>query len=104
LPALEAVLTLAIMTSTATNDTLTIDVGDFQERCFELLEAMDTRRLVRIVITHRDRTVAEITPPWGEPPRLWGAHRGSVTVLPGVDLTESVLDEPLDAELGILHR
>jgi hypothetical protein len=25
-------------------------------------------------------------------------------VAPGVDLTEPVLDEPLDAELGILHR
>ena len=31
--------------------------------------------------------------------------RGTVADFPpGVDLTEPVLDEPLDAELGILHR
>jgi hypothetical protein len=30
--------------------------------------------------------------------------KGTIHVAPGVDLTEPVLDEPLDAELGILHR
>jgi hypothetical protein len=30
--------------------------------------------------------------------------RGSVVIPEGFDLTEPVLDEPLDAELGILHR
>jgi hypothetical protein len=49
--------------------------------------------------------VAELKPPAAGPrPSLWGCHRGSVTVAPGVDLIDPVLDEPLDAELGILHR
>lgn len=31
---------------------------------------------------------------------LFGAHRGSVTIREGVDLTQPVPDEPTDAETG----
>jgi hypothetical protein len=99
LPPRKAVPTLTVMTGTPTDGTLTIDADDSQARCLELPEAPEAKRLARIVVTSQGRAVAEVIPP-----RLWGAMRGSVTVAPGVDLTEPVLDEPLDAELGILHR
>jgi hypothetical protein len=37
-------------------------------------------------------------------PTLWGAHRGSVEVEAGADLTAPTLDEALDAASGVLHR
>ena len=46
----------------------------------------------------------DVTPPRTTMPKLWGALRGSIDVAPGVDLTEPVLAEPLDAEQGILNR
>ena len=94
------------MLDTATPDgTLTLGASAFKARCLEVFKALETRKLARVVVTRRGRPVAELVPPRGDaPPSLWGAHRGSVTVAPGVDLTEPVLDEPLDAELGILHR
>lgn len=95
------------MIDTATPDgTLTLSASAFKARCLEVFKALEARKLARVVVTRRGRPVAELVPPRGvgAPPRLWGAHRGSVTVMPGVDLTEPVLDEPLDAELGILHR
>jgi antitoxin (DNA-binding transcriptional repressor) of toxin-antitoxin stability system len=104
LPPRKAAPTLATMTGAPADGALTIDADDFQARCFELLEALEAKRLTRVVVTSRGRVVAEIIPPGSEAPRLWGAMRGSVTVMPGVDLTEPVLDEPLDAELGMLHR
>ncbi len=91
------------MANIGTDDTLTVNADDFRARCLELLKALEAGRLVRVVIRH-DRVVAEITPPRTEPLRLWGAMRGSVTIAPGVDLTEPVINGPLDAELGILHR
>jgi len=93
------------MTETATPDgTLTLSASAFKARCLELFKALEARKLARVVVTRRGRPVAELVPPRAEPPSLWGRHRGSVTVASGVDLTEPVLDEPLDAELGILHR
>jgi antitoxin (DNA-binding transcriptional repressor) of toxin-antitoxin stability system len=95
------------MLDTATPDgTLTLSASAFKARCLEVFKALEARKLARVVVTRRGRPVAELVPPRGgdASPSLWGAHRGSVTVAPGVDLTEPVLDEPLDAELGVLHR
>jgi antitoxin (DNA-binding transcriptional repressor) of toxin-antitoxin stability system len=94
------------MLDTATPDgTLTLSASAFKARCLEVFKALEARKLARVVVTRRGRPVAELVPPRvAEPSRLWGAHRGSVTVARGVDLTEPALDEPLDAELGILHR
>ena len=83
---------------------LTLSASAFKARCLEIFKALEARKLVRVTITRRGKPVAEVTPPAAKPVRLWGAHAGSVTVAPGVDLTAPVLDEPLDAELGILHR
>lgn len=35
---------------------------------------------------------------------LYGFMRGSVIISPDIDLTEPTIDEPFDAEQGILHR
>jgi antitoxin (DNA-binding transcriptional repressor) of toxin-antitoxin stability system len=91
----------------APDGTLTVSASAFKARCLELFKALEARKLARVVVTRRGRPVAELVPPRAgtEPePGLWGCMRGTVTIPPGVDLTEPVLDEPLDAELGILHR
>jgi antitoxin (DNA-binding transcriptional repressor) of toxin-antitoxin stability system len=46
----------------------------------------------------RNRPVAAIVPIDVEPPELWGAMRGSVTILPDTDLTAGT-GEVWDAEL-----
>jgi antitoxin (DNA-binding transcriptional repressor) of toxin-antitoxin stability system len=84
---------------------LTVSASLFKARCLEIFKALEARKLTRVTVTRRGRPVAELTPPReAARPSLWGCMRGTVTVAPGVDLTEPVLDEPLDAELGILHR
>ena len=83
---------------------VTISATEFKARCLALFKELEARKLTRVVVTRRGRPVAELVPPRAAVPSLWGAMRGSVKVAPGVDLTEPVLDEPLDAEAGILHR
>ena len=75
-----------------------------QGRCLAIFKDLEARRLSRVLVTRRGRPVAELTPPRTELPTLWGAHRGSVEVAPGADLTAPVVDEPLDAAAGVLHR
>lgn len=83
---------------------LTIGATAFKARCLEILKALETRKLTRVTVTRRGRPVAELAPPQGALPDLWGCMKGTGSIAPGVDLTEPVLDEPLDAEQGILHR
>ena len=83
---------------------LTVSATAFRARCLVILEDLEARKLTRVLVTRRGRPVAELTPPRVEPPTLWGAHRGSVEVAPGTNLTASVVDDALDAEAAILHR
>lgn len=83
---------------------LTISATEFKARCLALFDDLEARRVDRVIVTRRGRPVAELGPAAQELAPLWGAHRGSVTVAAGVDLTEPVLDESLDAESGPLHR
>jgi hypothetical protein len=83
---------------------VTLSASEFKAKCLAIFDQLDGRKIDRVVVTRRGRPVAELTPPRGEVPSLWGAHRGSVSVAPGSELTEPVLDELLDAELGVLHR
>lgn len=83
---------------------LTISVSAFKARCLEIFKALETGELARVTVTRRGRPVAELTPLRAERRRAWGCMQGTVRTAPGLDLTEPVLDEPLDAELGILHR
>jgi hypothetical protein len=90
------------MASIGTDNTLTMTSGTSRSAASSSWKRWG--RLAHVAATRHDRTVAGIVPPRSEPLRLWGAHRGSATVAPGVDLTGPVLDELLDAELGVLHR
>jgi hypothetical protein len=86
------------------DDVLEVSASQFKARCLAIFKDLEARRLTRVLVTRRGRPVAELTPPHVELPTLWGAHRGSVEVAPGADLTAPVVDEPLDAAAGILHR
>lgn len=85
-------------------DVLELSASQFKARCLAIFKDLEARRLSRVLVTRRGRPVAELTPPRVELPTLWGAHRGSVEVAPGTDLTAPVVEETLDAEAGILHR
>lgn len=95
---------MSILTQADASGALTIGASAFKARCLEIFKALESGKLARVTVTRRGRPVAELTSPAAERPSMWGCHRGSVTVAPGIDLTDPVLDEPLDAELGILHR
>lgn len=83
---------------------LEINVTLFKARCLELLKALETNKLKTIKITRRGKPLAELKASGNTVASLWGAHRGSVQIADGVDLTAPVLDEEFDAERGILHR
>jgi prevent-host-death family protein len=60
-----------------------------------------------VTITKRGRPVAVLVPPDDARDairQLHGFLRGSVVMPPGTDLTAPILDEPLDASAGRLHR
>jgi prevent-host-death family protein len=87
--------------------TETISASEFKAKCLGILDRLASHELERVIITKRGQTVAVLTPP--EPQAdavrdIYGFMRGSVTIPEGFDLTEPVLDEPLDAAEGILHR
>jgi antitoxin (DNA-binding transcriptional repressor) of toxin-antitoxin stability system len=86
------------------DDVLRVSATEFKARCLAIFKDLEARRVGRVLVTRRGRPVAELTPPRTELPTLWGAHRGSVEVELGIDLTASVLDEALDAAVGVLHR
>jgi hypothetical protein len=85
----------------------TISVTDFKARCLGLLKRLGQRKLDRVNVTRHGTLVAVITPP-PDPAESLRAFHGSMkdrTIIPpGLDLTAPVLEEPLDAERGILHR
>ena len=83
---------------------LEVSASQFKARCLAIFKDLEARRLTRVLVTRRGRPVAELTPPRLELPTLWGAHRGSVEVAPGAELTAPVVDAPLDAAAGVLHR
>jgi antitoxin (DNA-binding transcriptional repressor) of toxin-antitoxin stability system len=85
----------------------TLSVTDFKMRCLELLKRIGQRKLDRITVTRHGQVVAVITPPLSPAQSLRAFHgsmKDRTVIPPGLDLTEPVLDEPLDAEQGILHR
>jgi antitoxin (DNA-binding transcriptional repressor) of toxin-antitoxin stability system len=85
-------------------DVLEVSATAFKARCLSIFKDLEARRVTRVLVTRRGRAVAELIPPRTELPTLWGAHRGSVEIAPGIDLTAPVVDEALDAAAGVLHR
>jgi hypothetical protein len=72
---------------------LTVSDTEFQAKCLELFDDLKEHKVSKVIVTHDGKPVAELTPPQGEPPRLFGAHRGSVVIPPGVDLTKPTFDD-----------
>ncbi len=79
-----------------------------------ILDRLAAHDLTRVSITKRGKVVAVLTPP-DDPDfavrRLHGFMRGSVIFMrgsviapPGLDLTTPILDEPLSADEGVVHR
>lgn len=84
------------------DDVLTIGATEFKAKCLAIFDQLEGRKLSRVIVTRRGKTVAELVPPGERPPSLWGAHPGSAIAAPGIDLTEPAFDEPFDAQAGIL--
>jgi len=85
----------------------TFSATDFKAKCLEILDRLAAHELTRVSITKRGKVVAVLTPP-DDPDfavrRLHGFMRGSVIAPPGFDLTTPILDEPLSADEGVVHR
>ncbi len=83
----------------------TISASEFNAKCLHILDRLASHELDRVVITKRGRTVGILVPPdTVAVDDIYGCMRGSVIIPEGFDLTASALDEPFDAEQGILHR
>jgi prevent-host-death family protein len=86
--------------------TQTINASEFKAKCLDILDRLAEHELERVVITKRGRIVAVLTPPDDDAAAIRNLHgfmRGSVTIPPGVDLTEPVTGEAFRAEDGELH-
>ncbi|MGH6897994.1 MAG: type II toxin-antitoxin system Phd/YefM family antitoxin [Geminicoccaceae bacterium] len=79
---------------------LEINVTDFKAKCLALFKELERRRYAKVVVTRRGRPIAQLTPAVNEVPDLYGCMKGSVSIPPGVDLTEPVLEEIPEAESG----
>lgn len=69
----------------------TIGVTAFKAQCLGLIDDVAQGKTDRIILLKHNRPIAALVPVHddaGEPFDLWGAMRGTVTVAPGVDLTE----------------
>jgi antitoxin (DNA-binding transcriptional repressor) of toxin-antitoxin stability system len=79
----------------------TIGVTAFKSQCLAFIDKVAQGKTGRVVLLKRGRPIAAIVP-IAENAKdsfdLWGAMRGTVTVAPGVDLTEPT-GERWDAEL-----
>ncbi len=89
------------------NKTLEIAASEFKAKCLDLMDQLARRKLDRIIVTKRGRPVAVLTPPptaEEAADAFFGFMKGTVGAPEDFDFTAPVLDEPLDAEQGILHR
>ncbi len=86
-------------------ETETVSASEFKAKCLNILDRLAGHEIDRVIITKRGQTVGVLLPPEAVTVQdLYGSMRGSVIIPEGFDLTEPVLDEPFDAEDGILHR
>jgi len=80
------------------DDTTTIAVTAFKGRCLAVIDDVAQDKTGSVVVMKRNRPVAAIVPIDDDPPDLWGAMRGSVTVAPDTDLAAPT-GEVWDAEV-----
>lgn len=83
-----------------TNKETSVGVTAFKSKCLGLIDDVAQGKTGRVLLLKRNRAVAAIVPvndDQGDVQDLWGSMRGTVTVAPGVDLTEPT-GEVWDAE------
>ena len=81
-----------------------VSVTDFKARCLEFFDRLSDGSLDEIEVTRRGKVVAVVTPPPTdevEARSVHGSMAGMVLVSPGVDLTEPIFDEELEAAEGL---
>lgn len=86
-------------------DSEVVSATEFKAKC--LVDQVGARQIERLEITKHGKVVAVLIPlPSREEAvqQLHGFLRGSVFIPEGLDLTAPVLNGPLDAELGKLHK
>ena len=83
---------------TDTEHPVSIAVTEFKARCLAVIDDVAQGKTGPVVLLKRNRPIAAIVPIDDDPPDLWGAMRGSVTLAPGTDLTQGT-GEVWDAEL-----
>lgn len=84
---------------------VTVSVTEFKAKCVSLFKDLERRKVSKIIVTRRGRPVAELKPPVGDLPSLFGAHAGSVEIVGDYDLTSPTFeDAAFDAERGSLHN
>jgi antitoxin (DNA-binding transcriptional repressor) of toxin-antitoxin stability system len=80
--------------TTASTDEPAIGVTAFKSQCLGLIDDVAKGKTKRIILLKHNRPVAAIVPIERDDEDLetlddlWGAMRGTVTIAPGVDLTE----------------
>ncbi len=87
--------------------TQTFTATEFKAKCLDIFDRLAAHKLTRVSVTKRGKIVAILTPPEvseAEARQLYGFMEGTVIAPEGFDYTAPVLDEPLDAEQGIIHR
>jgi antitoxin (DNA-binding transcriptional repressor) of toxin-antitoxin stability system len=72
---------------------VTISVTQFKAKCLALFDELEGHKVAKVVVTRHGKPVAELTPPATDMPPLFGAHRGSVSILGDADLTQPTFDE-----------
>ena len=86
---------------TAPQKKTSIGVTAFKSKCLGLIDDVANGKTDQVVLLKHNRPVAVLVPVQerkaGKKFDLWGAMRGTVTIPPGVDLTEST-GEVWDAE------
>lgn len=79
-----------------TLDEASIGVTAFKSKCLGLIDDVAEGKTKRIILLKHNRPVAAIVPiepdeeNLDELDDLWGAMEGTVTIAPGVDLTEPI--------------
>ena len=74
------------------NKSVTISATEFKAKCLKLMDDLEARRIDSVTVTKRGKPTAVVTAPVVQESKpLFGAHRGKIRVIPGVDLTGPVV-------------
>ena len=87
-----------------------MNVTEFKAKCLELFKDIERGKLKQVTVTRRGHPVATVQAPRAAKKidsldEIFADMRGSITVAPGVDLTEPLdIPEPNDPFLGKSKR